>query len=228
MNQETLIDYYSKRAHEYERIYHKPERQADLAHLREHLRQVLAGRRVLELACGTGYWTAAIADKVDTILATDASEEVLAIARAKGLDPTRVSFALADAYNPLRPSPDLNAGLAAFWWSHIPRARIAAFLDRFHAALVPGARVVFTDSLFVQGSSTPICHTDAAGNTYQLRHLQDGTTHEVLKNFPSSEELRNILQPYSDAIEITTFDYFWCASYDTHVATGALGNSHFG
>lgn len=215
MSQATLIDYYGRRANEYERIYHKPERQADLARLREHLRGVLTGHRVLELACGTGYWTAAIADIVDSILATDAGEEVLAIACAKGLDPARVSFSLADAYNPLRQSRDFTAGLAAFWWSHIPRARLTPFLNRFHAALVPGARVVFADNRFVLGSSTPICRTDNAGNTYQLRHLQDGTTHEVLKNFPSAEELRDILQPYSDAIEITTFDYFWCASYDT-------------
>ena len=218
MSRATLIDYYGRRAHEYERIYHKPERQADLARLREHLRRSLAGRSVLELACGTGYWTAAIADVADSILATDVSEEVLEVARAKGLDPTPVSFSHADAHHPIQRSRDFTAGLAAFWWSHIPRVRLSAFLDRFHAALVPGARVVFADNRFVEGSSTPICRTDAAGNTYQLRHLQDGTTHEVLKNFPSAEELRNLLQPYSDAVEVTTFDYFWCASYDSPAA----------
>lgn len=215
MIQGMLIEYYGKRAPEYERIYQKPERQSDLTRLREHLRRVLLGHHVLELACGTGYWTAAIADIVGSILATDASDEVLAIARAKGLDPARVAFASADAFNPLPQPREFTAGLAAFWWSHIPLARLPAFLDRFHAALAPGARVVFADNRFVQGSSTPICRTDAAGDTYQLRHLGDGSTHEVLKNFPSAEELRDILQPYSDAIEITTFDYFWCATYDT-------------
>jgi SAM-dependent methyltransferase len=218
MSQATLIDYYGRRAHEYERIYHKPERQADLARLREHLRRVLTGRRVLELACGTGYWTEAIADAADSILATDASEEVLAVARAKSLDPARVSFALVDAYNPLQQLRDFTAGFAGFWWSHIPRARLNAFLDRFHAALVPGARVVFADNRFVQGSSTPICRTDAAGNTYQLRHLEDGSSHELLKNFPSSQELRGIIEPYSDAIEVTTFDHFWCIAYDAQAA----------
>lgn len=216
MSQAALIDYYGRRAGEYERIYQKPERQADLAHLREHLRFRLAGRRVLELACGTGYWTAAVADIVDSIVAADASEEVLAIASAKGLDPARVSFCLGDAYHPMRPEHDFTAGMAAFWWSHIPRERLAAFLASFHAALAPGALVVFADNRFVEGSSTPICRTDTAGNTYQLRQLQDGTTHEVLKNFPSAEELHDILKPYSGSIEVTEFDYFWCASYDVH------------
>src|SRR5687768_7252953 len=185
MSQATLIDYYSRRAPEYECIYHKPERQADLVLLREHLRRILSGQRVLELACGTGFWTAAIADAADSIVATDASEEVLDVARAKGLDPTRVLFTSADAYHPMQPSHDFTAGLSAFWWSHVPRARLTAFHDSFHAAVRPGARIVFVDNRFVAGSSTPICRTDAEGNTYQLRHLPDGSTHEVLKNFPS-------------------------------------------
>ena len=214
MSQETLIDYYSRRAHEYERIYHKPERQPDLIRLREHLRRVLRGHRVLELACGTGYWTAAIADAAASILATDASEEVLEIARSKQLDPARVSLARADAFQPNPDRRDFTAGLAAFWWSHVPRARLASFLENFHSTLLPGARVVFADNRYVAGSSTPICRTDDEGNTFQRRLLDDGSSHEVLKNFPSAEELRGVIQPYADAIELAQFDYFWCITYD--------------
>ena len=209
-----MIAYYSQRAHEYERIYQKPERLADLALLRVHLRRAVAGRRVLELACGTGFWTAAIADCADAIHATDASEEVLEIARAKQLDSTRVTFALGDAYHPAVRSADFDAGLAFFWWSHIPRARLEGFLVPFHAELKAGARVVFADNRFVPGSSTPIYRTDADGNTYQLRRLDDGSTHEVLKNFPSADEFRSVLAPYSENIEVTCFDYFWCVTYD--------------
>ncbi len=205
-------------AREYERIYHKPERQADLIRLRQHLRRALDGHRVLELACGTGYWTAAIADSTESVFATDASDEVLEVARSKGLDPARVSFASADAYNPIQTQSDFTAGFAAFWWSHIPKVRLIAFLDQFHAALLPGARVVFADNRFVPLSSTPICRTDDAGNNYQLRHLDDGSTHEVLKNFPSTEQLLQAIKPYSDTVEISTFDYFWCITYDPNKA----------
>src|SRR6185436_11300113 len=118
MSDTAMLDYYSRRAAEYERIYHKPERQADLARLREHLRSLLTGRRVLEVACGTGYWTAAIADAALSITATDASEEVLEVARAKRLD-GRVTFRRADAWKAGELSCDFDAGLAAFWWSHV-------------------------------------------------------------------------------------------------------------
>ncbi len=221
MKEGTLVDYYySKRAREYERIYHKRERQEDLTRLREYLCLAVKGHRVLELACGTGYWTEAIAEAAETVLATDASDEVLEVARSKCLDPVRVSFALADAYG-IRVPGDFTAGFAGFWWSHIPRAKLPAFLVRFHSALLPGARVIFADNRFVTGSSTPICRRDEAGNTYQLRRLDDGTSHEVLKNFPSAQELIDVLQPYSVAVELAFFEYFWCARYALKTATSA-------
>ncbi|MDR3406832.1 MAG: methyltransferase domain-containing protein [Chthoniobacter sp.] len=211
---ETLIDYYSQRAGEYERIYHKPERQADLARLKGHLRALLGGHRILELACGTGYWTAAIAGVAESIYALDASDEVLEIARAKGLDAHTISFTRGDAFAPSRGDDEFTAGFAGFWWSHIPLSRLPSFLENFHSALLPGARVVFTDNRYVPGSSTPISRTDDDGNTYQQRPLDNGTSHEVLKNFPSADQLQCILQPYSASVHIVEFDYFWCATYD--------------
>ena len=79
----SLIDYYAKRANEYERIYQKPERQNDLEILRNLFRKILAGKNVLEIACGTGYWTQVISQTANSITATDINEEVLQIARTK-------------------------------------------------------------------------------------------------------------------------------------------------
>jgi len=209
-----LIDYYRQRASEYERIYQKPERQEDLARMKKHLRRELGGRHILELACGTGYWTAAIAEVVASIHGLDANAEVLKIARSKQLNPARITFARGDAFSPPRDAGQFTAGFSAHWWSHVPLTRFPSFLEDFHAALQPGARVVFMDNRYVPGSSTPICRADAAGNTYQQRPLDDGTSHEVLKNFPTANQLRDILQCYSNSVRIVEFTYFWCASYD--------------
>lgn len=209
-----LIDYYRQRASEYERIYQKPERQEDLARMKKHLRRELGGRHILELACGTGYWTAAIAEVVASLHGLDANAEVLKIARSKQLNPARITFARGDAFSPPRDLGQFTAGFTAHWWSHVPLTRLPSFLENFHAALQPGARVVFMDNRYVPGSSTPICRADAAGNTYQQRPLDDGTSHEVLKNFPTANQLRDILQCYSNSVRIVEFTYFWCASYD--------------
>ena len=208
-----LLEYYRRRAREYERIYDKPERQADLAVLRERLPRLLAGRDVLEIACGTGYWTLACAPAARSILATDLTEETLAIARAKDYPPGRVRFAEADAYTLEGLEGRFDAGLACFWWSHLPKERIPAFLGTWHRRLGPGARVVLLDNRYVAGSSTPLSRADAAGNTYQARKLADGTEHEVLKNFPTREELAGVLEGRASGLEWLELPYYWCLAY---------------
>ena len=78
-----LVGYYAKRANEYERIYQKPERQSDLAALNRLLTEIISGHEVLEIACGTGYWTQVISRAATSVTATDINEEVLQIARTK-------------------------------------------------------------------------------------------------------------------------------------------------
>lgn len=208
-----LVAYYARRAAEYERIYAKPERQADLARLRERLAALLAGRRVLEIACGTGWWTEAIAPHAVEVTALDANQEVLAIARTKRYPPERVSFATGDCYA----LPDFgrrhDALLAAFWWSHVPIGRLDAFLRGAERAVAPGARLVFLDNRYVEGSSTALARRDAGGNTYQLRRLDDGSTHEVLKNFPEEKDLRVAAGAEAREVIVETTGYFWLLAY---------------
>ena len=210
---ESLLTYYAQRAHEYERIYDKPERQPELGRLHAWLRDALAGHRILEVACGTGYWTQAVASVADSITATDASPEVLELARHKAYPAGRVQFALADAYALDRVDGDFTAGLAVFWWSHVPRERQEGFLRGLHRRLGVGAVVVLMDNRYVEGSSTAISRRDAAGNTYQQRRLTDGTTHEVLKNFPNRPELEAPFAVFAEELSIAELTYYWTVRY---------------
>jgi demethylmenaquinone methyltransferase/2-methoxy-6-polyprenyl-1,4-benzoquinol methylase len=208
-----LVEYYAQRAAEYERIYAKPERQADLATLRSHATHLLAGHDVLELACGTGYWTFLLASVVRSILATDVSQEALTVARAKTYPAGRVTFAHLDAYHPAGAPGRFTAAFAGFWWSHVPRERLAAFLNALHRRLGAGALVIFLDNRYVTGSSTPVSRTDERGNTYQMRALADGRTYEVLKNFPAPAELLDALAGAATDSSLTELQYYWLLSY---------------
>ena len=209
----TLVDYYARRANEYERIYAKPERQADLLALCQWLQAKCAGHHVLEVACGTGYWTEAIAATANTLTAVDINQEVLEIARGKNLPRRNVSFEKQDAFQLTIDSNHFTAGLAMFWWSHVPKLKLKLFLQQFHRALQPGAQVVFADNLYVEGSSTPISRRDEDGNSYQFRRLDDGSCHEVLKNFLTQSELRDTVADFAQSIEYRALDYYWCLSY---------------
>jgi ubiquinone/menaquinone biosynthesis C-methylase UbiE len=209
---DSMQRYYAQRASEYERIYDKPERQADIAAIKAWLPALFEGRRVLEVACGTGYWTPHAAAQCASWTATDVNDEVLALARNKPLPHERIEFRLADAYALDLPR-QFDAAFAGFWWSHVPLQRTAGWLDGLHACLQPGARVVLIDNLYVEGSSQPVTRRDELGNTYQSRRLDDGSTHEVLKNFPDADGMRRLLGDRATAFEWTVWPHFWGATY---------------
>lgn len=206
-----MKQYYARRAGEYEGIYHKPERQHDLRLLESRIAEIFAGRIVLEIACGTGYWTQFASRNALSITATDINPEVIAIAKTKTYD-VAPQFLIADAYTPQDITGNFDALLSAFWWSHVPKQQLAEFFGNLHKRLPPGSLIVFMDNRNVEGSSTPLAFTDESGNTFQDRPLKDGTTHRVLKNFPDSEEITNALTRYATDIQVTELEYYWLAT----------------
>jgi demethylmenaquinone methyltransferase/2-methoxy-6-polyprenyl-1,4-benzoquinol methylase len=209
---DKLADYYARRAAEYERIYAKPERQPDLAALKARIGKMFAGRRVLELACGTGYWTDVIAGSAAQVTALDLNEEVLAVARAKP-NASKVSFVRGSAYD----IPDLgrrhDALFAGFWWSHVPLEKLDGFIADCLSAVAPGALIAFLDNCYVEGSSTALARRDARGNSYQLRSLDDGSAHEVLKNFPTEGELIQRVSKMGWGANVELLDYYWLLTW---------------
>lgn len=209
-----LRQYYAARAREYERIYTKPERQADLRRLEALLPEMLAGRRILELACGTGYWTQFIARKAESILAVDASPETLELAAGKPFPPERVELRVTDVYDLPAELGLFDGAFAGFWWSHVPVHDQARFLKSLDQRLLPGSRVAFLDNRYVEGNSTPISHRDEDGNTYQRRLLEDGSEHVVLKNFPTWRELSAAVAPFGADMQLTELEYYWVFAYE--------------
>lgn len=208
-----LTAYYAARAAEYERIYDKPERQPDLSRLRNRIPAYFSGRHVLEIACGTGYWTQFIAPPASGVTALDINDETLALARAKPLPPHRVRFEVEDVHALYPRYQGYGGAFAGFWWSHLKRSERRAFFDNLHRALAPGAMVVLLDNLYVEGSSTPISHHDAEGNSYQRRALADGSRHTVLKNFPTEGELLADVAERAANAEYTALEYYWVFKY---------------
>lgn len=199
-----LVGYYRRRAGEYETIYAKPERQDDLAALRRIIPERMRGGRVLEVACGTGYWTTLIAAQAASVVATDLADETLEIARGKPYPRGNVSFRKEDAYALPADLGSFDAAFAGFWWSHIPRQRIPAFIASLHARLEPGARVLLLDNRYVEGNSTPVSGPDAGGDTWQQRGAD-----RVLKNFPAGEEMRGRFP----GLSWQELQYYWLAEY---------------
>lgn len=209
-----LIQYYADRAFEYEKTYQRPERQNDLKTVHSLLKKLLKGHNVLEIACGTGYWTKTIASVAKSIIATDVNLKVLQIARNKKYVCKKVFFIQDNSFSLSQIVGEFSAGFAGFWWSHIKKSKLKSFLKTFHSKLTSGSLVIFIDNLYKEGSSTPISRIDNEGNTYQIRTLEDGRKFEVVKNFPKRNEFGAILGNNIKNLNVQFLTYFWIIFYN--------------
>jgi 2-polyprenyl-3-methyl-5-hydroxy-6-metoxy-1,4-benzoquinol methylase len=207
-----LIEYYKERAKEYESIYLKPERQEDLKTATAFLQNTFANKNLYEISCGTGYWTERIAKTAKAITAADINRTVLEIAEQKQYPFNNVSFNIEDLYH-MSHAKRYDNLFGGFIWSHIKIEELDIFLNAVHNSVTPGATVVFMDNNFVEGSSTPITNMDKNGNTFQTRKLKDGSTHLVLKNFPTENLLETKLKNIAVSYEFISLNYFWIVIY---------------
>lgn len=207
-----MQQYYAQRASYYDDVYLKPERQTDIAWLRDYLPARLQGRQILEIACGTGYWTQYLAPAATRMTACDLTAEPLALARQRpGVN--AVDFLQADAYHLPATLGGFDAAFAGLWFSHVPIEARHTFLQGLHRCLNSGARVILIDNNHAQLRDFPLSETDAHGNTYQQRPLKDGSSHRVLKNFPTAGEMQALLAAFGDDISYRELDNFWLCEY---------------
>ncbi len=204
-------DYYRYWAPEYDEVYTRPERQTDMMVVRDRLTDLFAGKHVLEVAAGTGWWTSVLADAAASVTATDVNQATLEVAKVRRAWPPSVDFAVADAFQLQTIPGDFNAAFAGFFWSHIPLTKIDTFLEGLMRRLLPGSLVVFVDNRLVPGSVHPVARQDEQGNTYQQRQMADGSSWDVLKNFPEPGEVRTRLNRFGQSVEFDELENYWLA-----------------
>jgi ubiquinone/menaquinone biosynthesis C-methylase UbiE len=208
-----LSEYYSKRAREYERIYNRddPVRQAEQNKIAMEIKGIFPKRKILEVACGTGYWTVVLSDVARRITAIDVSDDVLEIARAKRYR-CPVDFQKLDAYKLPYERNAFDGGLANFWFSHIPKEKIDSFLDGFHLVLMDDAPVFMTDNVYNEGVGGELLKRPGDLNTYKIRILENDEKYEVLKNYYSKAQLQDIFGKYNK-VDVFYGTCFWFVKY---------------
>jgi len=201
MDEQLLTDqvsYYRARAGEYDEWFLRqgrydrgPQHRAawfgEIAIVEAALAETVHGGEVLELACGTGLWTRHLAANNQRVVAVDASPEVIAINRDR-LRAANVEYIVADLFA-WTPVQTFDAVFFSFWLSHVPPSRFDAFWAKVQAAVKPGGRAFFIDSLREQ-SSTAINHEALDDSGVVRRKLNDGREFSIVKVFhdPSTLE----------------------------------------
>lgn len=182
------VTYYRRRAAEYDVTAY-----GDVAAARERIAglvgQVSPRGRVLEIACGTGMWTEALAREADTVVALDSAPEAVAIARA-AVASENVTFVVADVFS-WAEDDRFDVIFFSFWLSHVPTSRFSPFWQLLRRHLADGGRVLFIDE-HVDQRDNEVWVPDA--HEIVERRLEDGTTFRIVKTYVDPQALRDRLR----------------------------------
>ncbi len=182
------IRYYRRRAGEYDLTAYG-DVDAARARIARLVAEMQPAGRVLEIACGTGLWTEALARSAETVTAIDAAPEAIEIARAR-VRSANVTFEVADVFSWTTPAR-FDVVFFSAWLSHVPMNRFEDFWRLVRRLLVTGGRALFIDE-----------HVDdrdkeshvSAGDEIVERPLRDGTTFRLIKNFVDPVQLEDRLR----------------------------------
>jgi ubiquinone/menaquinone biosynthesis C-methylase UbiE len=196
--------YYRGRAPEYDEWWQRRgryDRGSDLAE--EWDRQVAqvaaaletfgATGDVLEMAGGTGWWTARLARTAGHLTVIDSSPETLDLNRDRVGRPD-VDYLVADLFI-WPPKRTYDVVFFSFWLSHVPRSRFSAFWSLVRSCLAPGGRVFLIDNRndphpTGEAKDPYVVHY---GPDLDLRRLHDGSKYQVVEVFYEPEELQSLL-----------------------------------
>lgn len=191
MTDEVLAEqvaYYRRRADEYD-VTAYGDVQAAYERIARLVALMRPRGRVLEIACGTGMWTQALAGAADTVVALDAAPEALAIARQRVGPADNVVFEAADVFG-WSTRDRFDVVFFSAWLSHVPAARLERFWRLLRGLLAEDGRVLFVDEHVDERGKE--AYVPGAGEIVE-RRLEDGSTYRVVKNFVDPGALRDRL-----------------------------------
>lgn len=141
----TQISFDAKTAKALEQAYHK----RDMLRRRRHVREALAaaaGERILDIGCGPGFYVRELLDEVTatgSIVAVDASADMLALARLRCEGHTNVEFREGTANALPVGDGDVDAALCVQVMEYV--ADVPGALSEIHRALRPAGRLLIWD-----------------------------------------------------------------------------------
>lgn len=209
MNNQQVAKYYAQLGEALEDKYLEPDMDEDIDDMSIHLGNVLAGHKVLELGCGTGFWTEVAAESAESVLAVDINPSLIEIARERPMTEGKVTFRVADALNLPEDIGSFTAVLVSFLWSHLNKKEQEQLLATLKKRLAKDVLLVILDDAFVEGFSETIARTDPDGTTYQILSTPEGERFEVAKSYQSDSALRKRLGTTVKEIKIERIEFFW-------------------
>lgn len=206
-----IVKYYRERAGEYEQIYYRDNaaRRKEIDDEVTRLASLVTGKTVLEIACGTGYWTEIMSRTAKSIVATDIAPEMVEEAKPKPHG-CPVEFIVSDMNNlPTFPA-QFDIVALGFWYSHHPRQNFEQLYAILNKQVKPDGKIWMIDNNPpAEGATHDSLGSDEFGNNRKTRRLNDGREFVILKNYFAEQELHDLLSPHYKIDSLVYGTYYW-------------------
>lgn len=171
----------------------------------EQIQRVFSGRKVLELAAGGGRWTKHIVQTAESVLATDTSEQVLAIGRSL-VKAANVRFVQSDAFDLDQLEGRFDAAFHFNFINHLSYSDWPRLVESLHRKLTRGSVVV------MGGQRYRAPESDDGIDFYSDRECSDGKRYRLIDNLPDEAQVQSVIGNLVKNMEFT-MDHRWWVKY---------------
>jgi demethylmenaquinone methyltransferase/2-methoxy-6-polyprenyl-1,4-benzoquinol methylase len=208
----SMLRYYDERAPEYEDAYvigtgtasiPNPDVFRREAALLTGIVERFARGRIVDLACGTGYWLPYYAARGSTLTLIDQSPRMLDECRKKiaALNiEDRASLVQADVFDHRFEQRAYDSALVGFLISHLTEEQEEQLFVRLHAMLDTRGRFLILDSAY-----SPERARFNAKIEQQERRLNDGTRFDIYKRYIDRQDLARWTESHGAVLSIEHF-----------------------
>ena len=193
-----------------------PDMPAEQARMVRESQEAMRGRRVLEVASGTGSATREIAESAVSVTGVEIAPNMLDLAAGND-NPPNVSYLAGDAFElgSIAPGKRFDGGFASGFLHTCPALRYAEFLHGFHARLEDGSVVFMRSSRPTSPDAVSrLFRIEGREDQFMTRQLSDGSEFVLVENDPTEEELRRIFEPLSKNLMVHIGNYWWWIRYE--------------
>ncbi len=206
-----MLRYYDERAHEYEDAYVLGTGTASIPDPQVFCREsVLLGGiverfahgRLVDLACGTGFWLPHYAARCSQITLIDQAPRMLDECRRKiaTLDaPDRITIVQDNVLEHPFPSEVFDSALIGFLISHLTEEQELTLFERVRRMLVPDGRFLILDSAWSPERARVNTKVER-----QERRLNDGSPFDIYKRYLDRQDIHEWAK-YGASISIEHF-----------------------
>jgi ubiquinone/menaquinone biosynthesis C-methylase UbiE len=193
---QSMFQYYEERAPDYEEAYLLGTGTASIpdpgvfrseAQALGRIVARMARGRIVDIACGTGFWLPFYASSATTVTLIDQSQRMLDECRRRVVDlriEDRASLVRADVLEYSFAEQSFEFALVGFLLSHLTEAQERLLFDSLRRCLAPSGNFLILDSAW-----SPERSRFNAKVERQKRQLNDGSTFDIYKRYFDPEDV---------------------------------------